>query len=199
MKNGVFALIEVTPSTATLLMTGDLQRISMHGRILRAEGRQVVGPVVNDQGFCQFSLEQLIHYVEGLGGVAPSSTGWDALGLVETALRLTLAAEKDNTPISRLKERMACLPDPDSDGVIRCKVKAPVVTNKEGKVIPERPKGGTSTTGAVWSIADRLYEENPQLSIKELRKLIMTACAEEEINPGTAGVQYSKWKTSKNL
>jgi len=199
MKNGIFALIEVTQETAKLLMTGDLQRISMQGRILRAEGRQVVGPVVNDQGFSQFNLEQLTDYVLDLGDIAPPLTGWDALILSETALRLTMAAEKDITPITVLKDRMARLPDPDMDGVIRCKVKAPVPTNKEGKAIPERPKGGTSTTGAVWAIADRLQGENPQIPLKELRKLIMETCAEEEIHPGTAGVQYSKWKTSKNL
>lgn len=197
LRNGVFALVEVTDTTAKLLLTGGLQRMALQGRLRKAYGASVVAPVASDRGFSRFTEEQLISYVEDLGEPSPE-TGWDAVTLMETAIRLTLGAPRDTTSLEELKTAIAKLPDPDEDGIIRVKRKEPVL-NSEGKVIPERPKKATGTTATVWTICDEVYAANPTLSLKEIRALIMAECENSGIHHGTAGVQYSKWKMAKSL
>lgn len=197
MRNGVFALVEVTETTAKLLLTGGLQAMALQGRLRKAYGEPVIAPVVSDRGFSRFTEEQLSSYVENLGEVPPE-TGWDAITLMETAIRLTLGAPRDTTSIEELKTEIGKLPDPDEDGVIRARHKVSVL-NAEGKVIPERPKKEMSSTGAVWAICDQLYEAHSTLELKELRRLIMVECESSGIHHGTAAVQYSKWKTAKSL
>lgn len=196
-KNGLFALIEITDTTAVHLMTGDSQRIGLHGKLMKAEGRTVIAPVINSRGFARFNQEQLISLVESLGQEVDRETV-DIIELGEAAFRLALGSPPDLTPFDTLVDQAAKLPDPDEDGVIRVKVKA---SHQKGskKEATDRPKSKTSTTGAVWDIADQIKAENPDLPLKELRKLIMAKCEFEEIHPGTSGVQYSKWKQARGF
>lgn len=61
-----------------------------------------------------------------------------------------------------------------------------------------RPKEGTST-GKVWSIADEVRAEMPDLTGKDLRAEINKRCTEAGVNAGTVNVQYGKWKSSVGL
>lgn len=71
----------------------------------------------------------------------------------------------------------------------------PTVTpNKE----VNRPKAGTAT-GRVWDIADKVYEQYPDVPVKELRQRIIAACVDKGINASTAQTQYSRWRGSKNI
>ena len=65
---------------------------------------------------------------------------------------------------------------------------------------PTAPKAG-STTGKVWAIADQIMADIPQpvSDLKELRRVVIEACEEEGINPGTAATQFGAWKRSKDL
>jgi hypothetical protein len=70
----------------------------------------------------------------------------------------------------------------------------------------EAPKAG-GKTARVWEIADRQLqlqrEANEKtgaaLDLKALRKAVAAACEAEGVNPSTMSVQFSKWKSTKNL
>jgi hypothetical protein len=52
-----------------------------------------------------------------------------------------------------------------------------------------RPKDGTKT-GHVWSIADRISQENGRPA---LREEVMAAATADGINKGTIATQYARW------
>ena len=188
---GLFALVEVQEDTAVLLLVGDSFHVGAQGRILRAEGRTVIGPVVNSIGYSKFTYSQLKGYTAALG--VEFQEDIDLLELQELAIRATIAQPRDTTPAVELEAKLRRLPDPDENGQV--KIRPPKATDGA----PTRPQSKTGATTAVWDICDRLYAEHSSRPIKEFRKLVMESCAFEEIHPGTASVQYSKWKQSKNL
>ncbi len=61
----------------------------------------------------------------------------------------------------------------------------------------EAPKAG-SLTGEVWVIAEQVYQKNGCPSdFKSIRKIIVDRCVQRGINPSTASVQFSKWRSTK--
>lgn len=78
--------------------------------------------------------------------------------------------------------------------------------NTEGEVRAPRvrsegpaaaPQSG-SKTGKVWEIAEQCYAKHGQID-KTLRKMVADACEAAGINSSTMSVQWSKWKTTKNI
>lgn len=71
---------------------------------------------------------------------------------------------------------------------------------KAPAAIPSAPKPG-GTTARVWEIANQTMADVPQpvSDMKELRRVVIEACVEEGINPGTAATQFGAWKRSKGL
>lgn len=62
-----------------------------------------------------------------------------------------------------------------------------------------RPKPGTAT-GKVWDIADAAFEAAGEVTDwKAFRAAVTELAKAEGINPGTVGVQFGKWKSSKGL
>lgn len=62
-----------------------------------------------------------------------------------------------------------------------------------------RPKPGTAT-GKVWDIADAALEAAGEVADwKAFRATVTELAKAEGINPGTVGVQFGKWKSSKGL
>lgn len=61
-----------------------------------------------------------------------------------------------------------------------------------------RPKAGTST-GRVWELADAVKARMPISDWKAFRAEVTKLGEAEGINPGTVGVQLSKWKASTQI
>lgn len=89
----------------------------------------------------------------------------------------------------------------------------PIVVALAGNVtaepgVPRAPRSQTdglatapaagSKTGRVWAIAEECFAKHPTID-KVLRKMVADACEEAGINGSTMSVQYSKWRTTKNI
>lgn len=102
------------------------------------------------------------------------------------------------TPILRIPKAPS-IPVAPSSAASPSIPKAPAIP-KAPSAIPQAPKPG-GTTARVWAIADQTMLDIPQpvSDLKELRRVVIEACTEEGINPGTAATQFGAWKRSKGL
>lgn len=66
----------------------------------------------------------------------------------------------------------------------------------QAKSTPIRRAAG-GVTAAVWQIADQCSQQYADVSIPELRKIIIDKCVENGINFSTASTQYARWKKSQ--
>lgn len=87
---------------------------------------------------------------------------------------------------------------PPKPSAARTSAPAKPATPKRPKAPGARPKAGTAT-GKIWDLADALWDPNPEQDLKAFRAALVAAGEKEGINPGTIGVQFSKWKASKGL
>lgn len=66
----------------------------------------------------------------------------------------------------------------------------------QAKSSPVRRAAG-GVTAAVWQIADQCSQQYGDVSIPELRKIIIDKCVQNGINFSTASTQYARWKKSQ--
>lgn len=179
-----YMLIDITaPETTRVLLVAPLTEVQLHGKLVQGKGRQVVAPPLEARGFAKLdklSLQYL--YWNTCQETPPEEYG----ELVQKCLAKIETFPVDPSTVIALEAEVArscpqLLTPVDQE-------KKPLISK------PIRP-AGTTTTGLVWEIADRLFVENGNQM--PARKLIMEACLAEEINPATAATQYSRWKRLK--
>ena len=168
-----------------VVMVGDMKHIQLHGKILEAEGKTVIGPVVAGRSLAKLDKLQLQYLYWNLtNGQAPTE---DYSQLIQDTLALINQIEptKDNLAALQL--------------VIDNKVPPPQTPTAPPPIV--RPKG-TTTTGIIWAICDEvledLYDGKLPDDWKELRAEVAVRCRHEGFAEGTLSVQYSKWKKSKS-
>jgi hypothetical protein len=168
-----------------VVMVGDMKHIQLHGKILEAEGKTVIGPVVAGRSLAKLSKLELQYLYWSLSnGQTPTE---DYAQLIQDTLGLINQIEPTKDSLIALQLIVDNkVPQPQGP-----KVAAPVV----------RPKG-TTTTGIIWAICDEvledLYEGKLPTDWKELRAEVATRCRHEGFAEGTLSVQYSKWKKAKS-
>lgn len=143
---------------------------------------------------------------EGSIAVVNNASSYSILTEEELRRLLTKAtgAKVEGGTLSQLKEyistRLQSLPaDPTPAEKI-----LEIIAAKSGNACNEaqakntpirRAAGGV--TAAVWQIADQCSQQYADVSIPELRKIIIDKCVENGINFSTASTQYARWKKSQ--
>ena len=143
---------------------------------------------------------------EGSIAVVNNSSSYSILTEEELRRLLTNAtgAKVEGGTLSQLKEyvsaRLQSLP---ADSTPAEKI-LEIIAAKSGNACNEaqaksspvrRAAGGV--TAAVWQIADQCSQQYADVSIPELRKIIIDKCVENGINFSTASTQYARWKKSQ--
>lgn len=100
-----------------------------------------------------------------------------------------------------LKNRLQELPCDDTIAeelleILAKKRQAPDAALQEQKEKAQAPRHG-GISAKVWELAELCSKENPDVSVPELRKIIIDRCTKEGINLSTASTQYARWKKSQ--
>ena len=74
-KKQLYMLIDVTnrPVGVKVLATGDVHQIPLLGKLAKAEGKEVVGPVLEGRSLSKFSVEELQYLLWNTFAVAPGN------------------------------------------------------------------------------------------------------------------------------
>lgn len=198
-----YMLIDVTTVERTaLLMIGSNQQVVLMGRLMKAQGSNVIAPPLEGRGFSKFNLAQLQYLYWNSCHKSPVS---DYGELVIACLRAFEAMTASEISIEELEAEVAKLtPETDEFKVEATSAKQPAKAPVKRTAAPAKPgeaPSATSTTGRVWVIADRVLASRPDITAttdwKPIRDAIITACESDGINKATAATQYSKYKASK--
>lgn len=187
----MYMLIDTTVLDQTrVVLVGDMYRVQLHGRLLKAQGKKVIAPPLLGRGFSKLEKLNLQYLFWNHCKTTPPEEYSD---LIQRCVQQIGFIEPDKTPIEELERACANLEPMDGEPA------APKPKKERAPKDPNAPAGGppkkTSTTGLVWVLADELVAS---LGRMPTRQEVLAKCTEEGINPATASTQYSKWKGSKN-
>lgn len=185
--------VATVEGTSIVAIAPTLQHASLMGRLLKADGRKVIGPPVEGRGFAKLGKLPLQYLYWNICKEAPPE---DYGELVQNCLTVLRNMPVDETPIAKLE--LACSKlepeegyNTDNELPVKPKeIKPPKTTRAPGSA----PKS-TSVTGLVWVLCDEVLEASG--GVMPARKIFIDKCLEEGINPATAATQYAKWKGSK--
>lgn len=178
-----YMLIDVTtPETTRILLVAHLTEVQLHGKLMQAKGLTVIAPPVEPRGFSKLEKLPLQYlYWNTCQEVPPEDYG----ELIQRCLAKIETLPVDPRTVIALEAEVA--------RICPQELTPPEQEKKPPLSKPNRP-AGTTTTGLVWEIADRVFSEcGNQFD----RKKVMEECIKEEINPSTAAVQYGRWKRAK--
>jgi hypothetical protein len=203
-----YMLIDVTTvERTTLLLIGSGRQAALMGRLLKAQGANVIAPPLEGRGFSKFSLSQLQYLYWNSTGKPPVSDYGELVIACLTAFEEMPVSE---VSVEELEAQVAKLAPTEAEGTGEFETATKPATSKQSpktqgrKAAPSKPgeaPPATSTTGRVWVIADRVLASCSDITAttdwKPIREAIIAACESEGINKATAATQYSKYKASK--
>lgn len=184
-----YMIIDMTKveTTRVIAVCDNSAKAGMLGRLKKAEGLDAIAPPVEGRGFAKLDKLQLQYLYWNTCQQTPPE---DYAELVKNCLAVIEKMPVDNTSEKQLEYLVSKLDPAYSAPETEKEPKEP----KEPKDPNARPKP-TSTTGWVWDICDKLFEEGG--NVMPDRKKAIEACVANDINPATASTQYAKWKKAK--
>jgi hypothetical protein len=193
MANQLYMVIDVTTVEETKIrFVAERETAILLGKIYALEhpGRKVIAPPVEGRGFSKVDTTLQLQYLFwNTFGLKPND---DYATLRGDCLTEALKLVPTHAELAVLQGKLAEMEDaaPNPARAARAP-RAPKVSDA-----PAAPKK-TSTCGLVWELCEKHLAAGLALDSKELRAAIMANCEQEGINKSTAGVQYGKWKASK--
>lgn len=203
-KPSFYMIVEKSPpEKATVLLIATGNRAALLGRLLKAQGRDVVAPPLTTIGLESLPIPVLTHLYWNTCREEPP----EELPLLLSNLLSTIISklEEDQTNIQSLQKQVDKLTVdanlrsiPSIPSSIPIDLLSDPPSSEIGKTLtqpkPQHPKTSGSCS-VVWDIAEKMFKDNNN-QIPD-RKLVIEACEQSGISSSTASTQFWKWKTAK--
>lgn len=184
MNPTLYMLIDTTVLDSTRIVSvAELRQSICMGKLLEAQGRKVIAPVLEGRGFAKLERLQLQYLYWNTFGERPND---DYGVLLKECLEKAKALEVDATDLDYLERMVERLEDQQSS---QPKAEANAADGQPA----ERPRRAGATL-QVWEIADEFQKQG-----RANRKEIIEECVRRGINASTASTQFSKWKAARNV
>lgn len=202
-KQSFYMIVEKSPpEKATVLLIATGNRAALLGRLLKAQGRDVVAPPLTTIGLESLPIPVLTHLYWNTCREEPPE---ELSLLLSNLLSSIKKMPEDFTNIQSLQKRVDKLTvDANLRSIPSITQPLPIdllsaaPSSEIGKTLtqpkPQHPKV-SGACGAVWDIAEKMFKDNNN-QIPD-RKLVIEACEQSGISSSTASTQFWKWKTAK--
>lgn len=201
-KPSFYMIVEKSPpEKATVLLIATGNRAALLGRLLKAQGRDVVAPPLTTTGLESLPIPVLTHLYWNTCREEPPE---ELPLLLANLLSSIKKMPEDFTNIQSLQKKVDKL---TVDANLRSIPSIPsdllsdpqsIPSSEIGKTLtqpkPQHPKTSGSCS-AVWGIAEKMFKDNNN-QIPD-RKLVIEACEQSGISSSTASTQFWKWKKAK--
>lgn len=203
-KQSFYMIVEKSPpEKATVLLIATGNRAALLGRLLKAQGRDVVAPPLTTTGLESLPIPVLTHLYWNTCREEPPE---ELPLLLSNLLSSIKKMPEDFTNIQSLQKQVDKLTvDANLRSIPQSSLPIDLLSDPQstpsseiGKTLtqpkPKHPKV-SGACGAVWDIAEKLFKDNNN-QIPD-RKLVIEACEQASISSSTASTQFWKWKTAK--
>lgn len=202
-KQSFYMIVEKSPpEKATVLLIATGNRAALLGRLLKAQGRDVVAPPLTTTGLESLPIPVLTNLYWNTCREEPPE---ELSLLLSNLLSSIKKMPEDFTNIQSLQKQVDKLTvDANLRSIPSITQPLPIdllsdaPSSEIGKTLTQpkhqHPKV-SGACGAVWDIAEKLFKDNDN-QIPD-RKLVIEACEQANISSSTASTQFWKWKTAK--
>lgn len=202
-KQSFYMIVEKSPTEkATVLLIATGNRAALLGRLLKAQGRDVVAPPLTTIGLESLPIPVLTNLYWNTCREEPPE---ELSLLLSNLLSSIKKMPEDFTNIQSLQKQVDKLTvDANLRSIPSITQPLPIdllsdaPSSEIGKTLTQpkhqHPKV-SGACGAVWDIAEKMFKDNNN-QIPD-RKLVIEACEQSGISSSTASTQFWKWKTAK--
>lgn len=199
-KQSFYMVVEKSPpEKATVLLIATGNRAALLGRLLKAQGRDVVAPPLTTTGLESLPIPVLTNLYWNTCREEPPE---ELSLLLSNLLSSIKKMPEDFTNIQSLQKQVDKLTvDANLRSIPSITQPLPIdllsdaPSSEIGKTLTHQHPKVSGACGAVWDIAEKLFKDNNN-QIPD-RKLVIEACEQANISSSTASTQFWKWKTAK--